>query len=816
MSSISNLNNLASIARLWRGKPAGKKSFKFNWTNGYIQQVWYSWGVVRKQNDWSRDYWQCYWGYFNIGDSAVHGLDNRSVQTQKHVFYMDDLINWVNLSWYAWLLSVKINTSWQIEVETQWTWSARVTTVWTFTAWSIVNIIVRVNNTLPSWTARVIWDVDVFIWGSKDTKSFASLWNNTTTSSVLTRWAYNTTTNLFRWRLYNFSLWNRALSDAECQAEWLSNRSVVTPSWLVNTWDTTDTSQAISRTWYNLNWSGNYSVATDADGKYILLDGNRDATAATWTVSNFTVSTNLVFTEKTSFTKKIRVKILSVPSNNNSWLLWTSFTDAINIDNVSWWRLKCWFRSGGTTNESTFIFTIWTLYDVYVRYDAVTQKFTFNIWNTIINTWWTSIPWTFSTWAYLLWDNAVNSWNATSCKKQIYHARIWSRFLSDAEIAADIALGNNTNNDPTIVASYRPDNLINWQGVASPNDLTWWLKTWWTTVTANTTVAPDWTTTADTVAISWTATQWVENFTADLTGSSLASKTFIVKAFVKVASWTAQFRIKNTHRLVADYFSSDLTATTTWQEFTFSATFTSATNWTWVTYWIINDTWATNPTLQVRNVRLFLVNEILYDNSPNIGWYVWPLTNRYISWWIKPWVDAPDDASGNPIINLWYWFSYIRTSSNFIRIRYDNRIWAIERFTALWTWFRWWVHFTWWIERDWTAFYTIVYLNWVLIWRWSISYLDAWILVNPNQANVWLWRNSSRYFTWSMRDSRFFTSPTALTDAQALMITNWGDPAWVTKVLHRDVVSSDTTNYVTDKSGNGRVGYITWGVTKTF
>ena len=100
--------------------------------------------------------------------------------------------------------------------------------------------------------------------------------------------------------------------------------------------------------------------------------------------------------------------------------------------------------------------------------------------------------------------------------------------------------------------------------------------------------------------------------------------------------------------------------------------------------------------------------------------------------------------------------------------------------------------------------------------RTALSYLDASHALSNNTSQIRLWRLVSRYFTWSMRDNRIFTSPTALTDAQALMITNWWDPMDVTKVLHRDALPSDTTNYVTDKSGNGRVGYITWGVTKTF
>lgn len=814
MSSIPNLNNLASIARLWRGKATGKKSFKFNGSNGYIQQVGYSWGVVRKQNDWSRDYWQCYWGYFNIWDSSVHGLDNRSVQTQKHVFYMDDLINWVNLSWYAWWLSVKVNTVWQIEVEAQWTWSIRVTTVWTFTAWSVVNVVVRINNTLPSWTARVVWDLDIFIGWVKDSKTSAVLWNSTWTTNFLTRWAYNTTTNLFRWRLYNFSLWNRALSDAECQAEWLSNRSVVTPSWLVNTWDTTDTSQAISRTWYNLNVQGNVSVWTDADGKYINFNGNRDWTASTWTEASIFNTSSAVFNQNTSFTIKTKIKVNTLPANNITWIF-ASYND-FWIYFWSAWQLI--FRTNGTwgwTYTHGTAMTLWQVMDLHMVFDAPSNKFYAYINWTLVNTWWT-IAWTFATLDRYLWDWwRVSTWVWTSCNKYIYHARTRARALTQSDINADIALGNNTNNDPTIVASYRPDNLINQQFLTFNSDYTnaVWSKNW-TTVTADFSTAPDWTNTADRLTISWALHNWIFQTSTTLTGSSLASKTFIVKCFAKVASWTWTFRLRMDHAWVdTNQYSTDQTATTTWQEFTFTRTFTSSTAWTWITTAVTTwSAWAA-VTLEVRNVRVFLVNEILYDNSPNIGWYVWPLVNRYYSSWVRLGADWTNVSLSQPVLYWCYWYNHIRNTVNTIITRYDDRIGARQSTYDIWTWFRGWVHIISWIERDWTAFKTALWVNWVKVDNDS-RFLDASHVIN--QVLIFAWRWWSWYLNGNLRDSRFFTSPTDLTDAQALMITNWGDPAGVTKVLHRDAIPSDTTNYVTDKSGNGRVGYITGWVTKTF
>ncbi len=821
MSSISNLNNLASIARLWRGKPAGKKSFKFNWSTGYIQQVWYSWGVVRKLNDGTRDYRQCYGWYFNIWDSAVHGLDNRSVQTMKFVWQLDDILNIQALASYTANWWADIFTSWAVRVYLPWTWSITISSTTTITPWAIYNVIVRINNTLPSWTARVVWDADIFISWTKSWTSFVTGSNNTANTSNLWWWWSTTGAQPTYWRLYNFSLWNRALSDAECQAEWASNRSVVTPSWLVNTWDTTDTSQAISRTWYNLNVSGNVTTATDADWKYIFCNGNK--TLSSWTSASATATSSLTLNHTTAFTIKARFKFNGViPSTLACWIFGRQNITAIYAANVAWVnQIAFRIRNGATLTDVAYNSNTNTLYDWYLVFDPVAYKMYAYIsvswWtSTLLNAWWTTVAAATFWWSqnFIIGDDAVWWSNTWSTPLQVYHTRVRARALTQAEIDADIALGNNTNNDPTIVASYRPDNLINWQGVANPKDMSVWWKSWATTVTANNVTAPDWTMTADTVNISWTDTQWIEDaIITSLTWSSLASKTFIIKAFVKVPSWTSLFRLWITHANVANYWSTNQTATTTWQEFTFTQTFTSSTAWTWIVPFVINDTWATNPTLQVRNVRVFLVNEILYDNSPNIGWYVWPLVNRYISWRIKPWVDALNDASGNPILNLWYWYVYIRNTDNAIRIRYDAWMWSAESTRVLWTWFRDRTDFIWWIERDWTNFRLITIIWWSKVV--ATQFLSAAHIINP-QVQAFLWRLSSRYFTWSMRDMRIFTSPTAITNDQILMITNWGDPMDVTKVLHRDAIPSDTTNYVTDKSGNGRVGYITWGVTKTF
>jgi len=586
MSAPQSADLLMHLLRRWWGTISTRDSqaFSLDWVNDYIQQVWYSSWVVTKLNDGTRNYRQCYGGYFNIWDSAVHGLDNRSVQTMKFIFQIDDNLNTIALASYSWFLNVQVTPSWTITVEIYWTWSWRITTTETTTAWVTNNVEVRVNNALPSWTARAVGDIDIFINWVKATKNFTALWNWTTTNSTLLWWAYNSTISLFRWRLYSFSLRNRALSDAECQAEWLSNWAVVTPSWLVNTRDTTNTSQAISRTWYNLNVSGNVSVSTDWDGKYILVNGNRDAT--NWTLAWTAASTTPTFTQAQSLTTKVRVKFTSLPAVNVSGIFWWNSTFSMHVES-STSRLRYTVRWSTNVNvDYTTTLSTWVLYDAYLVRDASQSKFFAYVatwwWSSVlVNIWWTTWPATFTTNNWILWDNAIWAWTPSSCWKQIYHARIRARALTQSEINADIALWNNTNNDPTIVASYRPDNLINAQFLSNTSDFTnaAWTKTN-TTVTWDFSTAPDGSSTADRLTITWALHNWASQTSTTLTGSSLASKTIISKVFMRVASWTDTARIRLDHAWVdSNQYSWDLTVTTTRQEFTFTRTLTSGTGW---------------------------------------------------------------------------------------------------------------------------------------------------------------------------------------------------------------------------------------------
>jgi hypothetical protein len=109
-----------------------------------------------------------------------------------------------------------------------------------------------------------------------------------------------------------------------------------------------------------------------------------------------------------------------------------------------------------------------------------------------------------------------------------------------------------------------------------------------TTVTANTTISPDGSTNADTIEFTASAGAVCQAIAA----GAFESQTHTVSVYARVASGTGTFRLKCTHGAVVDYISSDFTATTTWQRFTFSATF-GATIGTSIVYGVQNGSNAT-------------------------------------------------------------------------------------------------------------------------------------------------------------------------------------------------------------------------------
>lgn len=598
---------------------------------------------------------------------------------------------------------------------------------------------------------------------------------------------------------------------------WASNDRGNTPAfWFDWTNDYISSNATIGRTGYDMNVSWNVSTGSDADGSYIWINWNRNAWV--WTVAQCAISSWVVFNQWTSFSIGGKFKVNSYAPTTVSWLFGSNFDAWIHHTTTN--SLVFWLR-GSTTVQNTYTtaFTLGTSFYVHLTYDATTARFYCYINGALQNVWGTAWPATFSTLDWNLWDWAITWGTQESSNKYIYHAAIRNKALTQAEVDADIALWNTAKNDPSIVAYYIPDNLqYNTQYMLDPKDLSSasWPTVWWTTVTANTTVAPDWTTTADTVAIPASALNRVEQPNLTITWSALASKTFIIKAFVKVAAGTSTFRLRMTHRWVADYQSADLTATTTRQEYTFTQTFTSSTSWTWITWAVLNGTDALVKSLQVRNVRVYLVNETLRDESPNIWWFIWWKTQKVLSCRCRPWADSTSSSASQNLIRGGRWNMYITWTTNIPTKRIDTRIWAKTiSWTALWNWFRGKVHLIGTVQYSDGVFVQKMYVNGVLQWTSTGSndvpntIIDSW--------NLSIARNTTTYYSWNIRDARIYTFTWSFTDADALAIYNGGEPTsvWVTKYLHYKPLSWEIGTATSDLSTNLRDWTLNNWVTRT-
>ena len=131
------------------------------------------------------------------------------------------------------------------------------------------------------------------------------------------------------------------------------------------------------------------------------------------------------------------------------------------------------------------------------------------------------------------------------------------------------------------------------------------------TITDNNATAPDGQTTAESVA--FTASQANARMQETLAGA-YESQTHVVSVWAKVSSGTEQFRLKCTHSGVLDYYSSDLTATTEWQRFSFSQAFGSSTG-LGIVYGIYNATDLAARTIQFWGFQL-------ETNTSSVGPYV--------------------------------------------------------------------------------------------------------------------------------------------------------------------------------------------------
>lgn len=562
----------------------------------------------------------------------------------------------------------------------------------------------------------------------------------------------------------------------------------------------------IGRTWYDLTANWNVTKGSDADGEYIRFRWTDQWNPNVGTRAHLNLTSWYpAYNQTNTFFLKARIKINSLPSWYPSWVFGARFASCIHIEPGGVFRYQ--LRWSATISVDSAAIVTWTLYDLYYVYDASVSKYycyiSSNWWpSTLINPGWTSWPATFS-WASIdLWDNAIWASDDMSCDKQIYHAWIatW-RVPTQAEIDADIALGNAVRTDPRWIAWYYPENFIfNQQYVTNPKDLTAASWTRWssTTVTGNYANDENGDLLADRLQRNGTTitTSSIQENITSISWSLLASRTFQIKAQIKATSGTSKFRLRLEHLWVAWYNSSDMTATWVFQEFSLTQILTSSTSGTWLWFGLCIATDLSNADLIVGKVEVYMNGQLLRDNSPNMGWFIGRKNSIAICAAVKLGADGVDTPSSLPILQVPYLYMHIRTSNNHVQIKQDTNMeakspapsWAM----VLWNWYRWIKYIVGTKKRTWSQREMKCYIDGedistkIRTWRpWN----SAWIY----NTNYRLSDRSGWRFSWLLYEVRAYEF-TSFNAADALAIKNWWEPANATKLLHLWPVPNENWN----------------------
>lgn len=817
-----NLQNLVNNQSNWAGWWSTKdKAFYFDWTNDYIAWNGNLWnGVAIAWSDGNGQYMQCYNTGFDVWPLSI---DNRSVQTIKRRGSFDSFANTpVCFGYWGWSFTtttLSVKADWKLQVEVQGTWSARINWNTVLTVWTEYNIIARVNNTLPSWTARVITDIDIFINWVKETLAISVTWNSTVTASQAYWGAYSTTLWM-TWKMRSLDIWNIALTDWQCGTEGVSS-SVVNTTGYLKGFRPADVHASIWRVWYDAIVSGLVTSGSDWDWSYFHINWNNDGTIPQWSSAQIVTTSSYTLNQTTSFTISAKFKFKNViPSWWATGIFWRNFIISIFNQYSAWsnmitWRIRNWW----TLTDVTYVASINTVYVAHLVFDSSINKMFCYLNGTLQNVWWTTVATATFWWSQntAIGDNAIWWWNTKSASLYVYNAYISLKAMTQTEVTADVALWNTIKTDKSIIAYYIPENFAyNTQFCLNPKDLSnaSWTKWSVTTVTADYGTAPDGTTTADRVMRTgvWgiTANKVDTTFT-QITGASLASKVLYVKAFVRAVGANCPFRLRCSHSGVADYYSGDLTATSVVQEFTFTQTFTSGTGGTWVTAWLVVDSVGLVADMEVRNVRCFFGNEYLHDEAPNMSDLIGWKTPTVLSARVQVATDPADASDAGCVLLVPRFYFHIRSGTLQPIARYDNALAGVQaNVGALGAGYRSTFHivaYKYWNGTNWSV---KIYLNGVLIQTTTQS-----TTLRPPTTIYWnsqrLGRKWSTYFNAYIQRAKVHI-PTSRVDGDAVKLYNGQEPANASKVLEYKPKANEAGLVTKDRANNNNNWQLIWGV----
>lgn len=188
---------------------------------------------------------------------------------------------------------------------------------------------------------------------------------------------------------------------------------------------------------HNAIISGNVTIGSDSFGSHIYFNWNRNGLSWTWIRADMDMWSFASFTQGDNFSRVVTFKVDTLQPNSQSGVFANRFRSWVHLENANGvmnvflrWSSTETYIVGSNYRQTR----LWETHTVGMTYVAADAKFYVYLDWVLQNVWWTAWPATFTTDDIRrMGDNAIWSWDASSCQKYIYSAYVYNRVLSTQE-----------------------------------------------------------------------------------------------------------------------------------------------------------------------------------------------------------------------------------------------------------------------------------------------------------------------------------------------------------------------------------------------
>jgi len=424
---------------------------------------WYNWHTVLTMKEWGilqleirGSWWMRYstqeWNIEALNHSKIDIRVNNIINplTARVATDADIFIDWVKqvLTYQVIWANTWINSNMWL-----WAYSSGINHYWWSIYWLEVFDTALSDSQIAwnEWTPVLIAPLCEWAWTTVYDVSWN--WNHWT--------IVNSTESSFRGETqdtyhYNIRYWFRqdadvkipALLDWTLASDW---NTITNPSW--NRHNGCETKlkapqapsliQADSENIFFTDWVPNELGYSDilTRNKYHAVS-NGATVSSEWRLKLFWNKSYVIwdtypFNQWTSFTIACKFKFTEFTTANVAWVFWSSFQVWIRVSQS--WYLQYTIRWSSFTQMNWGTILLNTEYDYYITYDHTTQKYYFYMDWVLDNTGGTTAPTTFSCDDRQISRYSVRWWTSADAKYEVQRARIYDKYMTEAEILEDRA-----------------------------------------------------------------------------------------------------------------------------------------------------------------------------------------------------------------------------------------------------------------------------------------------------------------------------------------------------------------------------------------